>query len=145
MRSLTPAQYNRVLELLDKRLSGHAISTTTGISVGSISGIFSKHWSSISKATGGRPHKLSPTDTQYTIRLITSQKADNATDATKTLQNMTNTSFTVKTVCRALCGVAMKAVTKRKWPYLSKKHRRMRMDYAEAHQHWTVDDWKGVV
>jgi len=43
MRSLTPAQYNRVLELLDKGLSGHAISTTTGISVGSIYGIYSKH------------------------------------------------------------------------------------------------------
>jgi len=43
MRLLTPAQYNRILELLDKGLSGHAISTTTGISVGSISGIRSKH------------------------------------------------------------------------------------------------------
>ena len=63
MRSLTPAQYNCVLELLDKRLSGHAISTTTGISVGSTSGIHSKHWSSIYKATGGHPRKLSPTDT----------------------------------------------------------------------------------
>jgi len=58
---------------------------------------------------------------------------------------MTNTSFTVKTVCRALCGVGMKAVMKQKQPFLSKKHRRMCMDYAEAHQHWTVDDWKRVV
>jgi len=114
MRSLTPAQYNCVLKLLDKGLSGHALSSKTGISVGSISGICSKHLLSISKATGDCPRKLSPTDTQYTIRLITSQKADNATDATKTLQDMINTSFTVKTVCRALCGVGMKAVTKQK-------------------------------
>jgi len=71
--------------------------------------------------------------------------ADNAIDATKTLQEMTNTSFTVKTVCRVLHGVGMKAVTKRKQSFLSKKHRRMRMDYAEAYQHWTVDDWKRVV
>jgi len=112
MRSLTPAQYNRVLELLDKGLSRHAISTTTGISFGSISVIHSKNQSPISKATGGRPHKLSPTNTQYAICLITSQKADNAPDATQTSQDMTNTSFTVKTVCRALCGVGMKAVTK---------------------------------
>ena len=71
--------------------------------------------------------------------------ADNAIDATKTLQEMTNTSFTVKTVCRVLHGVGMKAVTKRKQSFLSKKHRRMRMDYAEAYQHWTVDDWKRVI
>jgi len=39
----------------------------------------------------------------------------------------------------------MKAVTKQKQLFLSKKHRRMCIDYAEAHQHWTVDDWKRVV
>jgi len=94
-------------------------STITGISIGSISAIHSKHWSSLFKATGGRPCKLSPTDTQYAICLITSQKADNTTNATKTLQYMTNTSFTVKTVCRALCGVAMRAVTKQKPLFLS--------------------------
>ena len=39
----------------------------------------------------------------------------------------------------------MKAVIKQKQPFLSKKHTRMHMDYAEAHQHWTVNDWKRVV
>src|SRR5204863_4894137 len=30
-------------------------------------------------------------------------------------------------------------------PFLSKKHRRARMDFALAHQHWTLEDWKKVV
>ena len=145
MRSLTPAQRHRILELLDKGLSGHAIAKTTGISVGSISNLRSKHCSSLSKCLGGRPQKLSPADTQYAVRLITSQKAENATDVAKTLQDMTNTSFSVKTVRRALRGTGMKAVTKRKRPFLSKKHRRMRMDFAEAHKDWTVEDWKRVI
>jgi len=98
MRSLTPAQRTHVLELLDKGQSCPAISTITGISVGSISTIRSKHHSTLSKSAGGHPQKLSPADTQYAIRLITSQKAENATEVTKTLQDMTNTSFTVKTV-----------------------------------------------
>ena len=98
MQSLTPAQHNCVLELLDKGLSSHAISTTTGISVGSISNIGSKHHSTLSKSIGGHPCKLSPADTQYAICLITSQKVENATKVAKTLQDMTNTSFTVKTV-----------------------------------------------
>ena len=39
----------------------------------------------------------------------------------------------------------MKAVVKKKRPFLSKKHRKERMDFALAHQDWTVEDWKKVV
>ena len=39
----------------------------------------------------------------------------------------------------------MKAVTKQKQPFLSKKHRRLRIDFAEAHKDWTVEDWKRVI
>jgi hypothetical protein len=98
MRSLTSAQHNRILELLDKGHSGHSISTTTGISVGSISKLRSKHHSSLSKSVGGHPCKLSPPDIQYAVHLITSWKAENATEVTKTLQDMTNTPFSVKSV-----------------------------------------------
>ena len=70
--------------------------------------------------------------TQYAIHLITSQKAENATEVTRTLQDMTNTPFTVKTVRRALRGTGMKAVTKQKRPFLSARHRRLRMDFAES-------------
>ncbi len=39
----------------------------------------------------------------------------------------------------------MKAVVKKKRPFLSKHHRRERLDFAITHQHWTMDDWKRVV
>ena len=121
MHSLTPAQCHHILELLDKGISGHAIAKTTGISVGSISNLCSKHCSSLSKSLGGRPQKLSPADTLYAVCLITSQKAENATNVAKTLQDMTNTSLSVKIVRRALRGTGMKAVTKQKQSFLSKK------------------------
>ena len=145
MRSLTPAQCTCVLELLDKGQSCPAISSITGIGVGSIFNIHSKHHSTISKSVGGCPQKLSPANTQYAIHCIASQKAENATEVTNTLQDMTNTFFLVKTVQRALRGTGMKAVTKQKQPFLSKKHRRLRMDFAEAHKDWTVEDLKRVI
>ena len=114
MHSRTPAQCHRILELPDKGLSGHAIAKTTGINVGSISNLHSKHCLSLAKSLGGHPQNLSPADTQYAVCLITFQKAENATDVAKTLQDMTNTSFFVKTVRRALKGTGMKAVTKQK-------------------------------
>jgi len=39
----------------------------------------------------------------------------------------------------------MKAVVKKKRPLLSKHQRRERLDFAIAHQDWTVEDWKKVV
>ena len=89
---------NHVLELLDKGQSCPAISSITGISIGSISNIHSKHCSSLSKSIGGCPWKLSPANTQYAIHLITSQKAENAAEVTRTLQDMSNTPLTAKTV-----------------------------------------------
>jgi DDE superfamily endonuclease len=39
----------------------------------------------------------------------------------------------------------MKAVVKKKKPFLSKRHRKARMDFAIAHLEWTIEDWKRVV
>ena len=145
MRSLTPAQLNRVLTLLDMGKSAHEVATTTGRSVSTISRIRSKHRSSLSKAAGGRPRKLSPSDIHYTIQQITSQKIDHVTQASKVLQDMNGESISARTIGRALKKAGMKAVVKRKRPRLTKKHRRERLDFALAHKDWTVEDWKRVV
>jgi hypothetical protein len=77
--------------------------------------------------------------------LISSGKVDTAVDVAKSLRNITNQPLHAQTVCRGLSLAGMKAVVKRKKPFLSKKHKKARMDFALAHQHWTVEDWKKVV
>ena len=39
----------------------------------------------------------------------------------------------------------MKAVVKKKCPCLTFAHKKTRLDFAESHQHWTVEDWKQVI
>ena len=39
----------------------------------------------------------------------------------------------------------MKAVVKKKRPLLKPRHIKARMDFAVAHQDWTLEDWKRVV
>ncbi len=102
MRSLTSAQVNRILTLLDKGKTGGEIVKINGLSISSVSRIRSAHLPFLSKSFGGRPQKLSPSDIHYSIQQITSQKAEHATEVTKTLQNMTGESISVKTVHRAL-------------------------------------------
>jgi DDE superfamily endonuclease/Transposase len=63
----------------------------------------------------------------------------------KTLGNITNLPITAQTVHRHLKAAGMKAVTKKKMPFLSQRHCQARMDFALAHKDWTLEDWKRVV
>jgi len=145
MRTLSAAHTKHILSLLDSGHSAHQISSSTGIHISTISRLRSKHRSSLQKSLGGHPPKLSPANTRHAIHLITSRKAENAVQITKTLKDIINQPLSAKTVRRHLSQAGMKAVVKRKRPFLSKRHRRERLDFAIAHQDWTVEDWKMVV
>jgi transposase len=60
MKSITPAQQQHILSLLDKGKSGQQISSLIGVHASTISRLRSKHCSTLSKSIGGRPSKLSP-------------------------------------------------------------------------------------
>ncbi|HVT63137.1 MAG TPA: IS630 family transposase [Legionellaceae bacterium] len=134
-----------MIELLDKGESAHQIEAITGISLASISRIRSIYRPDLDRPTGGRPRKLSAANVHYAIRLITSRKADNAAEVTKSLRNVTNQPLTSKTVRRELQKSGMKAVVKKKRPKLNQRHQRERHDFGIAHLDWTVEDWKRVV
>ena len=97
------------------------------------------------KSPGGRPSKLSDQDTRYALRLIGTGKADNAVQVTQSLQNIINQPLSAKTVHPHLSEAGIEAVVKRRRLFLSKHHRRERLDFAITHQDWTVEDWKTVV
>jgi transposase len=145
MRTLSAASQNHILSLLDAGHSVRKIAAATGHGTGSISRLCSKHRSHLSKSVGGRPSKLSPINIRHAQRLISSGRADTAVDVAKVLINVTNQSLSAQTVRNSLKVAGMRAVVKKKRPFLSKKHRKARMDFALAHQHWTVEDWKKVV
>ena len=88
---------------------------------------------------------LSDTSIRYAIRLIGSGKAENAVQVTKSLQDITDTTFCAQTVRNGLKKAGMRAVVKKKRPLLTKKHMKGRLDFAIAHQDWTLEDWKKVV
>ena len=98
MRSLSAAQTNHILSLLDSGHSAHQISSSTDFGLGTISRLRSKHRSSLQKSLGGRPSKLSPANTRHAIHLIRTGKAENAAQVTKPLQDIINKPLSTKTV-----------------------------------------------
>ena len=145
MRSLSSAQKNTILTMLDAGCSAHSIASTTGVHASTISRLRSKECSELQKSSGGHLTKLSPTNVRYAVHLITTRKAENAVQVTKTLKNITNQSLSPSTVHLHLKKAGMKAVVKTKCPLLAARHRKARMDFAYAHKDWTVEDWKRVI
>ena len=145
MQSLFLAQKNTILSLLDTGKSTHSISATTGVHASTISRLCSKQCSELQKSIGGHPSKLSPANIHYATHLITSWKAENAVQVTKTLCNIINQPLSPSTVHDHLKKAGMKAVVKSKCPLLSAKHCKARSDWAYAHKDWTVEDWKRVI
>jgi hypothetical protein len=52
---------------------------------------------------------------------------------------------TPQTVRNMLKDSGLRAAPKVKKPLLTKRHRRLRLQFAKRYQHWTVDDWKRVI
>ena len=48
-------------------------------------------------------------------------------------------------VKRALCRHGLSAQVKEKKPQLSRKNIKDCLEFAMAHQHWTIDDWSRVI
>ncbi|KAF9441697.1 hypothetical protein P691DRAFT_683107, partial [Macrolepiota fuliginosa MF-IS2] len=81
--TLSFTMLDRVLSYLDKGDSAYHIASITGLALGTISRICSKYRSILSKSVGGCPYKLSLSNIYYSIHLITSCKADNASQVAK--------------------------------------------------------------
>ena len=131
--------------MLDAGHSTHSISSATGIHPSTISRLHSKKCSELQNSVGDCPFKLSPTNVCHAIHLITSHKAENAVQVTKTLSNIINQPLSPNTVHQHLKKSGMKAVVKRKHPLLSAKHHKAHLDFVYAHKDWTIEDWKKVI
>ena len=145
MRTLSVYKLNMFISTLNSGQTTHQISSTTSVSIGTISKNCSKYYSDLPKCSGGCPVKLSPANIHHAVKLITSEKAETVVQVSKALQTITNQLVTLKTVCRHLKRIGIKAVVKNKKPHLLQKHRIERMEFANRHKDWTLDNWKRVV
>jgi len=140
MKSLSPAQHNHVLSLLDAGQSACQISSKTGLHNSTISQLHSKHHPHLQKSSGGHPSKLSSADVHFAQCLITTRKAENAVQITKTLRDIKNQPLSSETVHWHLKKAGLKAVVKAKKPLLTKigLWRTRNMWYSQMRQKLTV-------
>jgi hypothetical protein len=78
-------------------------------------------------------------------QIVSRHDTETAVNVAKFLSNIIHQTFSVQTVCCGLKAAGMKVIAKKKKPFLSKSHKKAKIDFAITHQHWTVENWKKVV
>lgn len=144
MHPISSAQTTHITELLISGLSARQVHKQTGVGLATISRIRSKHLPHLEKSSGGHPAKLSSADIDYTKLNMQRSKIKTAVQAARVLQDANGQSISAKTVCRGLKKSGWRARRKVKRPALEKRHIKARLEFAERHLEWTVDDWKKV-
>ena len=145
MKKISKNTENSIISLLDRGLSSCQIAVQLGISHSTVMRECARFRPNKEKQKGGRPAKLTTVDKQNIIRNITSGKADTAVGLVRDLGGSAGIRVSSETVRRTLKDAGLKAITKKKKPYLLPRHIRQRLEFALRHQHWTVKDWKRVI
>src|SRR5260221_1131826 len=147
MKSISQQTQNDIISLLEQGKSCRQIAQEIGVHYSTVSKFHSKLNFTPPKGKGGCPSKLTPTAICHAIHIISTGKADTAVDVTKSLQETFPGTISASTVRRGLKKSGLNAVVKTKGPVpvLSQHHHRERLDFAKAHEHWTVEDWKRII
>ena len=93
-------------------------------------------------ASIGRPRLLTGRDDRLIARKIRESTTDNAKALVRDIADL---NVSAQTVRRSLKRQGFLATPKKKKPFLSKRHKKLRLEFAEAYQYWTISDWRKVI
>ena len=122
MRPIFTTKHSSVLSLLEQGYSHRQIHDRTGVSMGTISRIGREVNTNKKNNSGGRPAKLSAHDKQSILCQITSDKLDNAVQATNFINSTLPHPVHSQTVRKALKEAGLYSATKKKAPMLKQQH-----------------------
>ena len=122
MRPISITKHFSVLSILEQGCSHRQIHDRTGVSMGTISRIGREVNTNKKNNSGGRPAKLSAHDKQSILCQITSDKLDNAVQATNFINSTLPHPVHSQTVRKALKEAGLYSATKKKAPMLKQQH-----------------------
>ena len=123
----------------------HQIKEITALSEGTVGNISKELEGDKENHLGRCPSKLSAYDKKSIVHQIATGKLDNAVQATHFINSIIPNPVNPQTVRNALNKAALCSAIKKKVPMLKAAHHAHCLKFAEYHQNWTVEDWKGVL
>lgn len=145
MHSISSAQKKTILSLASNHHPVHSIASKLGVGKSTVSRILQDLLPNQQIPSADHSSKLSTHAQRSIITQITTGKAANAVQAMKHINTIIPNPVSLQTVRNVLKRHSFKAVTKKKKPLLTAKHRKQHLAFALKHQKWIVEDWKRVI
>lgn len=93
----------------------------------------------------GRKRCTSERDDRFIVSTSLRHRFSNAVEVQQELRSARRTSVSVSTIRRRLKEKELRAHRPAKGPKLSVQHRRERLQFAQEHANWTLDQWRAVL
>jgi transposase len=98
MHPLSPEQKSNIIFMLESGQSVRHIASKLGVGKSTIGEVQSQIKSSLKDNLGGCPSKLTPQNQHHLVQLVSTGKADTATQLQCQLLSMTNTPLSTQTI-----------------------------------------------
>jgi transposase len=138
----------RIIARRERGDTFQAITDEFGINIKTVQAIIAK-WNKYHTIQDldkiGRPPKLDDRTRRHLVRMIENGEASTATQLAQMATTQLNTRVSPRTARRMLHQEGFKALHVIPKPLLSAEHMQKRLEFAQAHTHWTVDNWKQVI
>ena len=138
----------KIIEMTSAGISDKKISQSLGISRPSVAHYRLRLDSNLGlhdAPKSGRPKLVSDRLCRKLRRKIVSGECQTAVDVRHSLLAESGEAPSTSTIKRCLRRVGLKSAVKTKKPFLSIRHRRLRLSFAKKYRKWTIDDWKRVI
>ena len=145
MRRISFEQQQLIRSLISKGESLREISQKVGVNYSTISKFAKSNKITLLNNRRGRKKILSERTKTKIIRMIRTGEANTAVEVAKNLRSELKINLSAETVRRALKEKGYVSKSKVKKPFLSKRHKALRLKFALMYKEWTLEDWKRIV
>ena len=148
MARLSIGKRNRIYSLIQEGLSSRDVASCEDVAQSTVIRIKQKM-----KSTGflkdlpksGRPRTFTERDERNIIRMLSSGECSTAVDIQKKLKTDCKITVSDNTVKRVLRRNGLSSRIKKKKPYLKKKHRQLRLNFAKKYKDWGIEEWSRII
>lgn len=144
-KPINQQRVRQIEDLINRGASHREISRSIGVSLGAISKIRKNMQNSPDKNKGGRTKILSPAQERKILIDLRRQKYQTASEIQRSLTRDDHINISTETVRRTLRRAGLRGRAKVKKPLLTKRHQKLRLNFAKTYAHWTSEDWAKVI
>lgn len=144
LRNLTTEEKGRIVGLHEAGISGAQIGRQLGIARQTVSALlkrFQLRGTVVSPKPTGARCKLGVRDKRQLKHLILRDRRA----PIAAIQAQMTTKVCIRTLRRYIRALGFNNRVAVKKPFLSKAHKAQRLAFAQAHAHWSEEDWKNVI